>query len=150
MIEIITAAVGATLGIIAKGAWDLWRASATRRAKQHEALSAAQIEDEARKRDLLVAAYNQMMQAERQWTTKEIEVERRCYVAEEKLARVTDEHKRELHGAQLLSEQQYAIIVQHEATIEIKEREISGLRSRLDGCTCGAAALERTKILDRD
>lgn len=140
--------VAASLGVVVKGVWDLWRMGAARRAKQHETLSAAQIEDEARKRDLLVAAYNQMMQAERAWTQKEIEVERRCYVAEERLARLTDEHKRELNGAMLLGEQQHAIIAQHEATIEIKDREISGLRTRLDGCTCGAAALERTKMLD--
>lgn len=142
--------IAAGLGVVVKGAWDLWRASVQRRAKQHEAISAAQIEDEAHKRDLLVAAYNQMMQAERAWTAKEIEIERRCYIAEEKLARQTDEHGREIHGAQLLSEQQYAIIVQHEALIEVKEREIDHLKTQLDGCTCGAAALERTKILDVD
>ena len=136
--------------MVVKGAWDLWRIAAAQRAKREESLSTAQIEDEARKRDLLVAAYNQMMQAERTWTAKEIEIERRCYIAEEKLARLTDEHKRELHGAQLLSEQQHAIIVQHEATLEIRDREIGHLRTQLDGCTCGAAAVERTKILPLD
>lgn len=144
--EAAIAAVASLLGVLIKTGWDSWRVSHARRIREHDELSTAQIEDEGHKRDLLVAAYNQMIQAERTWTQKEIELERRCYIAEEKLTRREEEYSRELRGAQLLSEEQHTIIVQREAVIDLRDREIGQLKTRLDGCTCGNTAAKNEPL----
>jgi hypothetical protein len=131
--EILIAIIASgAVGALLKAVWDSWRTGRLLRRKQASDLSTAEVADRADLRDQLVVAWQQMISAQQQWTQKEIEIEKRCYVAEEKLSRREEEHNRELREARRLTEAQHLQIVGLEAQIVQKDIEISALRTRLE------------------
>lgn len=135
MKEIVIAIIGTLgtlLGIALTLAVQRSRARQAARQKAELSLSTAEIEDRAKAYSLLIAAYNQMLAAERSWTQKELEIERARYVAQEQLSRREDEHKRELREERRLNEEQHEEIVRLEAELQRAELEISSLRTRIE------------------
>jgi len=78
--------------------------------------------------ELLVKAYNDMMTAQRLFQQQNLELERKCYRAEEKIVRMEEAHKRAMREERTLNSMQHDEIVLLSAKLKTKDSEINDLK----------------------